>query len=246
MPALQYFVRTLGASSPSEEEVAEEDPYPMASPSPGPDDNQGSDAEDDGISSPVGDLPPATPMVEGSPPETSPPMASPAVESDEEVAEANVSEATEKRDVAESTEEKGEAAEMSKDAELDDSPPEGFVDPLNETNYVVVELPKPMGIVFEANVPFSGVFIQEFAGNGAAEKDGKLKLLDQLVGVGGISVKGRSFDECIDSIVNDPARLTRLVVFRGKAEYLYHAKLGASHKWLKNFLKKLESGKANG
>jgi hypothetical protein len=55
-------------------------------------------------------------------------------------------------------------------------------------------------------------------------------------------VKGRSFDECIDSIVNDEARLTRLVVFRGKAEYLYHDKFGVSHKWLKDFLKKVESG----
>ena len=69
--------------------------------------------------------------------------------------------------------------------------PDDFVDSMDESNYVFVDLPKPMGIVFEENDPGTGgVFVASLAEGGAAEADASLKAGDQLVAVAGTTVKG--------------------------------------------------------
>ena len=79
--------------------------------------------------------------------------------------------------------------------------PDDFVDSMDESNYVFVDLPKPMGIVFEENDPGTGgVFVASLAEGGAAEADASLKAGDQLVAVAGTTVKGADFDACLGAI----------------------------------------------
>ena len=79
--------------------------------------------------------------------------------------------------------------------------PDDFVDTMDESNYVFVDLPKPMGIVFEENDPGTGgVFVASLAEGGAAEADASLKAGDQLVAVAGTTVKGADFDACLGAI----------------------------------------------
>ena len=57
--------------------------------------------------------------------------------------------------------------------------PDDFVDSMDESNYVFVYLPKPMGIVFEENDPGTGgVFVASLAEGGAAAADASLKAGD--------------------------------------------------------------------
>eukprot|EP00630_Chrysocystis_fragilis_P003239 CAMPEP_0197386852 /NCGR_PEP_ID=MMETSP1165-20131217/141_1 /TAXON_ID=284809 /ORGANISM="Chrysocystis fragilis, Strain CCMP3189" /LENGTH=248 /DNA_ID=CAMNT_0042912117 /DNA_START=36 /DNA_END=781 /DNA_ORIENTATION=- len=79
--------------------------------------------------------------------------------------------------------------------------PDDFVDSMDEANYVVAELPKPMGIVFEENDPSSGgVFVASLAESGAAAKEGTIQPGDQLVAVGATLAKGVDFDACLAAI----------------------------------------------
>ena len=96
--------------------------------------------------------------------------------------------------------------------------PDDFVDSMDESNYVFVDLPKPMGIVFEENDPGTGgVFVASLAEGGAAEADASLKAGDQLVAVAGTTVKGADFDACLGAIQASSGAATRLVFFRGPA-----------------------------
>jgi C-terminal processing protease CtpA/Prc len=61
-----------------------------------------------------------------------------------------------------------------------------------------VTLTKPMGIVFEENdEKFGGIYVKEIKSASVAAASGSLKAGDQLVAVDGTSVKGASFDRCM-------------------------------------------------
>ena len=123
--------------------------------------------------------------------------------------------------------------------------PDDFVDSMDESNYVFVDLPKPMGIVFEENDPGTGgVFVASLAEGGAAAADASLKAGDQLVAVAGTTVKGADFDACLGAIQAAPGAATRLVFFRGPAPSLYGS-LGASDEWMAEFMGKHASAPAS-
>ncbi|GFH51553.1 hypothetical protein CTEN210_08029 [Chaetoceros tenuissimus] len=116
--------------------------------------------------------------------------------------------------------------------------PDNFVDSMEETNYVVTALPKPMGIVFEENdEEFGGIFVLSLSEGGAAENDGKIKPGDQLVAVDDKKVAGFSFDDALGTIVEAETENTRLVLFRGNEKQLY-GPTGASKEWLDEFIAK--------
>lgn len=119
--------------------------------------------------------------------------------------------------------------------------PDDFVDSMDEANYVVAKLPKPMGIVFEENDPSSGgVFVASLADGGAAMQDATLKPGDQLVAVGGVLCKGQDFDTCLAHVQSSTAETTKLVFFRGGPASLY-GNLGASDEWMQEFMAKQRS-----
>lgn len=108
----------------------------------------------------------------------------------------------------------------------------------DESNYIIIRLPKPMGIVFEENDPScGGVFVASLAADGAAFKDGGIQPGDQLVAVGGANCKGVDFDACLASIQKSQADETMLIFFRGGPSSLY-GPLGCSKEWLDQFLAK--------
>ena len=59
-----------------------------------------------------------------------------------------------------------------------------FVDAMVETNYLTVDLPKPMGIVFEENdADYGGIFVQSLKQDGVAASNGLIQEGDQLIAV---------------------------------------------------------------
>mmetsp|Transcript_113166 Transcript_113166/g.365629 ORF Transcript_113166/g.365629 Transcript_113166/m.365629 type:complete len:790 (+) Transcript_113166:125-2494(+) len=120
--------------------------------------------------------------------------------------------------------------------------PEELVDPTDENNYFVVELPKAMGILFQPNATaIGGAFIESFDAGSAAANHGGLRVNDQLVGIGDKLVKGQDLDACIDLILASDGLTTRLTVFRGTASRLY-GRGGASDEWLRQFMAKVAEG----
>lgn len=239
----------LAAESAEIELEETEARLPEGSPLPEDDDDgEVSEDGDDRIKSPV-EVPGTSPP-EGSPPVASPPpgaspiegspvpLASPSVGDESEAEEAKVRSDGEELSSKE-VNDSGEQAQATKSAQ---APAADFIDPMSDDNYIVVELPKPMGIVFEANISHGGVVVAAFGEGSAAAKHGRLKIGDQLVGVGGQCMKSRTFDACIDRIVADPNELTKLTVFRGKASDLYGAS-GAVEGRIEELLKKVVNGK---
>mmetsp|Transcript_6305 Transcript_6305/g.9076 ORF Transcript_6305/g.9076 Transcript_6305/m.9076 type:complete len:201 (+) Transcript_6305:97-699(+) len=113
--------------------------------------------------------------------------------------------------------------------------PIDFIDAMDSTNYVTVELEKPMGIVFEENdEEFGGIFVQELKEGGIAAVNGILLSGDQLVAVGTTKVAGMPFDEALGAIVDSSDSKTKLTLFRGTAKQLY-GPTGASQEWLDEF-----------
>jgi C-terminal processing protease CtpA/Prc len=109
---------------------------------------------------------------------------------------------------------------------------------MDESNYIAVELPKPMGIIFEENdAEFGGIFVQSLKEDGAAAKDGTLQENDQLVAVNTEKVSKLSFDDALGKIVEATGLTTKLVLFRGSAQQLY-GPTGASQEWLSSFVAK--------
>ncbi|KAL7564043.1 hypothetical protein ACA910_006950 [Epithemia clementina (nom. ined.)] len=107
-----------------------------------------------------------------------------------------------------------------------------FVDAMDKANYIAVDLPKPMGIIFEENdTEYGGIFVQALKDGGAAAEHGVLQEGDQLVAVNSIKVSGLPFDEALGVIVDSEGETTKLVLFRGSAKQLY-GKTGASQAWL--------------
>ncbi|CAB9511078.1 expressed unknown protein [Seminavis robusta] len=116
--------------------------------------------------------------------------------------------------------------------------PSDFVDSMDESNYVAVELTKPMGIVFEENDDdFGGIFVQSIKEGGAADTNGVLMEGDQLVSVGTKPVHGMPFDDALGTIVDATGETVKLVLFRGAAKQFY-GPTGASKEWLAGFVEK--------
>lgn len=114
--------------------------------------------------------------------------------------------------------------------------PADYVDSMDSTNYVAVELEKPMGIVFEENdEEFGGIFVQSLKEDGVAANHGIVLAGDQLVAVGTDKVSGMSFDEALGKIVESQTAKTKLVMFRGSAKQFY-GPTGASQEWLDEFI----------
>jgi C-terminal processing protease CtpA/Prc len=114
----------------------------------------------------------------------------------------------------------------------------GFFDSMDEKNYLSVELPKPMGIIFEENdADFGGIFIQSLKEDGLAAGNGLLQPGDQLVSVGTSQVTSFDFDDALGAILDSTDDKTKLTVFRGKAKQFY-GPTGPSKEWLSNFCSK--------
>jgi len=114
--------------------------------------------------------------------------------------------------------------------------PSDYVDAMDATNYMSVELEKPMGIVFEENdEEFGGIFVQSLKEDGTAAKHGVVVAGDQLVSVGPEKVSGMTFDDALGKIVESETPKTKLVMFRGSAKQLY-GPTGASQEWLDEFV----------
>jgi C-terminal processing protease CtpA/Prc len=108
---------------------------------------------------------------------------------------------------------------------------------MDPTNYVAVELEKPMGIIFEENdEDFGGIFVQSLKEDGIAAANGVLQPGDQLVAVNKQKVSGLGFDDALNTIVEAPSDVkTKLTLFRGTAKQLY-GPTGASQEWLNEFI----------
>eukprot|EP00419_Tripos_fusus_P053563 CAMPEP_0172804658 /NCGR_PEP_ID=MMETSP1075-20121228/5320_1 /TAXON_ID=2916 /ORGANISM="Ceratium fusus, Strain PA161109" /LENGTH=833 /DNA_ID=CAMNT_0013643275 /DNA_START=43 /DNA_END=2544 /DNA_ORIENTATION=+ len=124
--------------------------------------------------------------------------------------------------------------------------PDELVDPLDEANYVAVDLPKrAMGIIFGPNpAAFGGAYIESFDENSAAARHGGLRVGDQLIGIGEAPMKGDDFDSCIDKLdmlVAKSREHVRLTVFRGAASVVY-GKNGPSNEWLGTLMAKVKDG----
>jgi S1-C subfamily serine protease len=113
-----------------------------------------------------------------------------------------------------------------------------FVDSMDESNYLAVDLSKPMGIVFEENDSENGgIFIQSLKPGGIAAENGLLQEGDQLIAVNSDKVSGLLFDDALAKILESEGETTKLTIFRGSAKQFYGA-TGPSQKWLDEFLAK--------
>lgn len=118
------------------------------------------------------------------------------------------------------------------------SAPVDFLDSMDEQNYVGIQLAKPMGIIFEENdSEYGGIFVQSLAEDGAAAKNGRLEVGDQLITVGTKNVSGLDFDDALAAIIECGEDLTPLTVFRGTAKQFY-GPTGPSKDWLSTFCEK--------
>lgn len=109
---------------------------------------------------------------------------------------------------------------------------------MDKSNYLSVELTKPMGIIFEENdAEFGGIFVQALKEGGAAEQNGKLKKGDQLVIVGTKNVSGLDFDDALGAIIDAPEETVKLTLFRGTGKQFY-GPTGPSKEWLADFCAK--------
>mmetsp|Transcript_25529 Transcript_25529/g.47578 ORF Transcript_25529/g.47578 Transcript_25529/m.47578 type:complete len:207 (-) Transcript_25529:193-813(-) len=127
---------------------------------------------------------------------------------------------------------------VSENASSDSAAPADFVDSMDEKNYVAVELPKPMGIVFEENdSEYGGIFVQSLKDGGVAAENGVLQPGDQLVSVGTKDVSGMDFDDALGAIIESEGETTKLTLFRGSAKQFY-GPTGPSKEWLSAFCEK--------
>jgi C-terminal processing protease CtpA/Prc len=111
-----------------------------------------------------------------------------------------------------------------------------FVDAMDETNYVAVQLSKPMGIVFEENdSDIGGIYVQSLKEDGSAANCGFLKEGDQLIAVNTMKVSGLPFDDALGAIVDSEGDSTKLVLFRGSAKQFY-GPTGANREWVGEFV----------
>lgn len=113
-----------------------------------------------------------------------------------------------------------------------------FIDSMDESYYMAVELEKPMGIIFEENdSEYGGIFVQSLKEDGVAAKNGILQPGDQLIVVGTTNVSGLDFDDALGAIIDSSAEKTKLTFFRGTAKQFY-GPTGPSKEWLVKFCEK--------
>lgn len=118
-----------------------------------------------------------------------------------------------------------------------------FVDSMSDRNYVKVNLPKPMGVVFEENDPtVGGVFAASIMPDMAAHKTGKLQAGDQLVAVGDQDVLGLLFDDALSYITSTEGNVD-LVFFRGGLQNLYGPRAPTTQ-WFSEFMERIKAGSA--
>ena len=110
----------------------------------------------------------------------------------------------------------------AKNADVSPVPQLAPVSPWNKRNYVVVQLTKPMGILFEANhnIEHGGAFVAKINEGYSAAADGSIRIGDQLVAIGNQGVSGMDFEEIIRIVENSEAEIN-LMFFRGPAASLY-------------------------
>eukprot|EP00316_Scyphosphaera_apsteinii_P022281 CAMPEP_0119310130 /NCGR_PEP_ID=MMETSP1333-20130426/17728_1 /TAXON_ID=418940 /ORGANISM="Scyphosphaera apsteinii, Strain RCC1455" /LENGTH=161 /DNA_ID=CAMNT_0007314251 /DNA_START=133 /DNA_END=618 /DNA_ORIENTATION=+ len=98
-----------------------------------------------------------------------------------------------------------------------------YIDPADASNYMALELAKPMGIAFVENEgECGGVCIDEVLDSGSASSaETPLQQSDQLVAVGSTLVLGWEFDAAIEAIKSSEGLSTKLVFFRGPTAFLY-------------------------
>ena len=110
------------------------------------------------------------------------------------------------------------------------------VDPMDTKNYLVVQLTKPMGILFRENYnnKYGGAFVASMNEGRSAAEDGSINEGDQLIAVGVERVSGIDFGDVINVIEKNEVGI-KLILFRGSAENLYGAS-GATIEWLDEFI----------
>ena len=107
---------------------------------------------------------------------------------------------------------------------------------MDAANYVMVELSKPMGIIFEENdADYGGIFVHSLKEDGAAANSGAIQAGDQLVAVSTRKVSGLPFDEALGAITETKGDTLKLVFFRGTSVQFY-GPTGASQEWLDEFV----------
>ena len=114
--------------------------------------------------------------------------------------------------------------------------PVDYVDSMDVSNYVFVDITKPMGIIFEENdADYGGIFVHSLKENGAAaqlsESGTSIKVGDQLVAVQRQKVAGLPFDDALGAIMATSEEKVQLILFRGRASQFY-GPAGASQEWL--------------
>lgn len=111
------------------------------------------------------------------------------------------------------------------------------MDPMDVNSYISVCLSKPIGILFEENIPeYGGVYIANINKGCSAAADGSIRRGYQLIAVGDKRVSGLDFDEAvIKPIVDKVEADVMLVFFKGTAESLYGSTSLVSEEWLDNF-----------
>lgn len=110
------------------------------------------------------------------------------------------------------------------------------VDPMDAKNYLVTNLTRPMGILFEENhdARHGGAIVAEINDGYSAAADGSICRGDQLIAIGDKRVSGMDFGEVIEVIEGSEMKV-KLTFFRGPAESLYGPS-GASIEWLDEFV----------
>jgi hypothetical protein len=110
------------------------------------------------------------------------------------------------------------------------------VDAMDAKNYLVVNLSRPMGILFEENydAQHDGAFVAEINEGCSAAADGSICRGDQVIAIGDKRVSGMDFDEVMKVIEESDTKI-KLTLFRGPAESLYGPS-GASKEWLDEFV----------
>eukprot|EP00931_Biecheleriopsis_adriatica_P002051 TRINITY_DN102683_c0_g1_i1.p1 TRINITY_DN102683_c0_g1~~TRINITY_DN102683_c0_g1_i1.p1 ORF type:complete len:223 (-),score=71.71 TRINITY_DN102683_c0_g1_i1:29-697(-) len=125
---------------------------------------------------------------------------------------------------------------FGKEEKDDDS----FVDSSDESNYVTVQLEKPLGLgVGENEGGEGGAIVTELKPGASADASGKVQPGFQVIAVNDKPVYGLPLQKIVDAVSagDGPVRLT---FFKGDAEFFY-GKLGPSSAWLKEFEAKLKS-----
>lgn len=102
--------------------------------------------------------------------------------------------------------------------------------PFNIYNYGWVNIEKPMGILFQENKVVGGACVINIIKKGNADREGLVKIGDQLVAVENKTVVGKSLKVVFEYLNRTPST-TKFIVYRGTGESLYSSD-GPSFDWI--------------